>query len=378
MAINEPKKVAVSFAAIDPYIQQNIPSPKEVKMTGREYVSWGEDNLYPYYLLGLYNSVPTLRSIINGNVDFITGDDLAIVPFGTMTNNNVAKGEDIREQVRNISRDFEIYGGFALQVIRNYAGEVAEICYLDLRYLRTDEDCNVFRYSEKWDKGGRRDVAVYPAFIPFTPEHWAQLTPEERDRHASSIVYVKNEHTQTYPAPIYAASIKDCEIEKSITDYHLNSLENGFVSSAIVNFNNGVPSDKDKEEIENEFNEKFSGHSNAGRILFSWNRNKENATTIEAVKVEDFGERYKALASHSRQQIFGAFRAIPLLFGLTSEANTGFSTDEFEQSFKLYNRTQIRPVQRLITETYERILGVPGALTIKPFSLDADSETNVQ
>lgn len=378
MTTEKPRRAAVSFAAIDPYIQQNIPLPKEVKTAGREYVSWGEDNLYPYYLLDLYNNVPTLRSIINGNVDFIAGDDLAVVPFGALSGNAVdASGESIRNQVRNISRDFEIYGGFALQVIRNYAGKVAEICYIDLRYLRTNEDCNVFRYCEKWDKGGKRDVAVYPAFIPFTPEEWARLAPEERDRHASSIVYVKNEHTQTYPSPIYRASIKDCEIEKNITDYHLNSLENGFVSSAIVNFNNGVPEDALKEEIERDFDEKFSGHSNAGRILFSYNRDKEHATAIEAVKVEDFGEKYKALATHSRQQIFSAFRAIPLLFGLTSEANTGFSTDEFEQSFKLYNRTQIRPVQRLITETYERILG-PGALTIKPFSLEEDRETNVQ
>jgi hypothetical protein len=94
-------------------------------------------------------------------------------------------------------------------------------------------------------------------------------------------------------------------------------------------------------------------------------------------KVEDFGERYKALSSHSRTQIFTAFRAIPLLFGLTSEANTGFSTEEFEQSFKLYNRTQIQPVQRMICDAYDKIYGQRGVLTIRPFSLGGDTEDNV-
>ena len=112
--------------------------------------------------------------------------------------------------------------------------------------------------------------------------------------------------------------------------------------------------------------------------MLSFNDSKETETTIAELHMEDFGERYKALASHSRQQIFSAFRAIPLLFGLTSEANTGFSTDEFEQSFKLYNRTQIRPVQRIICDAYDKIYGRAGVLTIKPFSLEEDTEKEVR
>ena len=57
------------------------------------------------------------------------------------------------------------------------------------------------------------------------------------------------------------------------------------------------------------------------------------------------------------------------MFGLVSES-TGFNTQEFEQSFRVYSRTQIRPVQRLIVEAYERIYGAAGIMTIKPFTLD--------
>ena len=129
-----------------------------------------------------------------------------------------------------------------------------------------------------------------------------------------------------------------------------------------------------KKEVEATLNEKFSGAVNGGRIMCSWNKNRESATDIREFKVEDFGERYKSLSQHSRTQIFTAFRAIPLLFGLTSEANTGFSTDEFEQSFKLYNRTQIKPVQDMICGAYERIYGKMGVLSIKPFSLSDETE----
>lgn len=374
---DETKRSGFSFAAIDPYIETNIVLPTERLISGKDLMEWGTKNSYPDYLLDLYNNVPTLRAIINGNIDYVAGDDVTIVPLQEeFTNQEMnRRGDTIREQVKDIAKDFEIYGGFALQVIRNLAGEVAEVYYVDMRFLRTNKEGNVFYYSEKWGKGYKTDVVVYPAFMPHL--EWETLSDEERDRHASSILFVKNVHTQVYPAPLYAASVKACEIERQIDEFHLADIDNHFVSSAIINFNNGDPGQEMKEEVERNLNEKFAGAKNGGRIMCSWNKNKDSATDIVEFKVEDFGERYKALSSHSRTQIFTAFRAIPLLFGLTSEANTGFSTEEFEQSFKLYNRTQIQPVQRMICDAYDKIYGQRGVLTIRPFSLGGDTEDNV-
>lgn len=371
---DETRRVGFSFAAIDTYVETNIVLPTEKVISGRDMVQWGTKNVYPDYLLDLYNNVPTLRSIINGNIDYVAGDEISIVPLQEEYTNQQMnrRGDTIREQVKDIAKDFEIYGGFALQVIRNLAGEVAEIYYIDMRFLRTNKEGNVFYYSEKWNKGGRTDVIIYPAFMPNLD--WESLTDEEKNRHASSILFVKNVHTQVYPAPLYAASVKACEIERQIDDFHLSDINNHFVSSAIINFNNGDPGDDMKKEVEATLNEKFSGAVNGGRIMCSWNKNRESATDIREFKVEDFGERYKSLSQHSRTQIFTAFRAIPLLFGLTSEANTGFSTEEFEQSFKLYNRTQIKPVQDMICGAYERIYGKMGVLSIKPFSLSGETE----
>ena len=374
---NNSRRSAFSFAAIDSYLETNIVSPVEKVLAGRDMVEWGTRNAYPDYLLDLYNNVPTLRSIINGNIDYVAGDDVTIMPLQEeFTNQEMnRRGDTIREQVKDIAKDFEIYGGFALQVIRNLAGEVAEVYYIDMRYLRTNKEGNVFYYSEKWGKSSRTDMVVYPAFLPKI--EWEKLSDEERNRHASSILFVKNVHTQVYPAPLYAASVKACEIERLIDEFHLSDINNHFVSSAIINFNNGDPGQEIKSEIERGFNEKFCGASNGGRVAFSWNPNKESATDIVEFKMEDFGERYKALSQHSRTQIFTSFRAIPLLFGLTSEVNTGFSTEEFEQSFKLYNRTQIQPVQRMICDAYDKIYGQRGVLTIRPFSLGGDTEDNV-
>ena len=373
---NKPARARISFAAIDPYIDTHIILPEEKFVSAKDLMEWGTRNSYPDYLLDLYNNVPTLRAIINGNIDFIAGDDVSILPLtqhlqdGIMNN----RGDHIREQIKDISKDYEIYGGFALQIIRNLIGEVAEVYYIDMRFLRTNKEGNVFYYCEDWSKSVRKDVIVYPAFMPNL--NWDALDDEARNRNASSILYVKNVHSQVYPAPLYAASIKACEIERLIDDFHLSDINNHFVSSAIINFNNGIPDDDVKEQIEREFTEKFCGASNGGRTAFSWNPNKESATDIVEFEVKDFGERYKSLSDHSKQQIFTAFRANPNLFGIPTEGN-GFANEQYAESFKLYNRTQIKPVQRMIADAYDKIYGQPKVLTIVPFSMDGESEGNV-
>ena len=373
---NKPARARISFAAIDPYIDTNIILPVEKFVSAKDLMEWGTRNSYPDYLLDLYNNVPTLRAIINGNIDFIAGDDVSILPLTQHLQNGIMnnRGDHIREQIKDISKDYEIYGGFALQIIRNLIGEVAEVYYIDMRFLRTNKEGNVFYYCEDWSKSVRKDVIVYPAFMPNL--NWDALDDEARNRNASSILYVKNVHTQVYPSPLYAASIKACEIERLIDDFHLSDINNHFVSSAIINFNNGIPDDDVKEQIEREFTEKFCGASNGGRTAFSWNPNKESATDIVEFEVKDFGERYKTLSDHSRQQIFTAFRANPNLFGIPTEGN-GFANEQYAESFKLYNRTQIKPVQRMIADAYDKIYGQPKVLTIVPFSMDGESEDNV-
>ena len=368
----------VAFAALDPYIESNIITPKETPVHGKEYIEWGDMNAYPDYLYSLAETVPTLRSIINGTVDFIAGDEVTILPINPAWEPGVmnGRGDTIAEQVRDLGGDEMTIGGFAIQVIRGRDGRPCETYYLPIRFIRANKECDVFYYCEDWGKKyGKKDVIVYPAFIPGLEEKWFELDEKQRNAHASSILFVKGDKTRTYPIPVYAAAVKACETERMVDDYHLNAVANGFNPSMIINFNNGIPSDEMKEEIEKNIDEKFGGPQNAGRFILSWNPNKESATTFEVPQITDFGEKYKALAETCRERIFNSFRAYPNIFGLSTA--TGFSVEEFESAFKLYNRTMVRPIQRQIADAYDKIYGQKGVLNIKPFTLDGTNEQTV-
>ena len=359
----EKKTVSVKLIAQDSYIESHIVTPEEIRGRG-DMILWGKRNDYPAYLSELYADVTTLRSIVNGVIDYVSGDTVTLsveLPVGPGMAN---EDQTVFDLIQNLSKQLALYGGIAIQVIRTKGGGLHSLYCLDLKNVRSNKDNSVFWYAEKWD--GRKEKAKeYPKFIPGAKDQ------------ETGIVYMKRAtDTGVYPSPLWAASMKAAEIERCTDVYHLNAINNGFEGSAVINFNNGVPDEDTRKKIEKEVNEKFGGYQNAGRIVTSWNEAVTNKTTIETLKTEDFGAKYESLSKWSRQQLFTAFRANPNLFGIGTES-TGFNQEEYESAFKLFNRTTIKPFQTLITDAFQRIFGA-AVLTIKPFSLETSGEAVVQ
>lgn len=350
-------KVPVFFSAINKRIETFTEAPTEsVSRSATSYVRWGDRNTYPEYLYELFQNCTTLNTIINGMVDYIAGDGVE----STFKELN-RKGETPEDIVRKVARSIAIYNGAALQVIRNAKGGVAEVYVLDLRNVRADEDIQKIYYSEKWNTS-RVDVITYPKYVADFSE-------------PTSVLFDKDTDYTVYPSPLYIASVKACEIERAIDDFHINSINNGFMGSYIINFNNGDVTEEEQDEIEKNINEKFGGACNAGRMMLTFNDSQDTAPTIQKLEIDDFGDKYETLAKHCRQQIFTSFRANPNLFGIPTE-NLGFSNEEYESAFKLFNRTMIKPMQARIIRILEKIYG-EGTFSIKPFSM-GEAQTNVQ
>lgn len=141
-------KEKIKLSAINPVIIDNIPHRKETAIKGKEYISYGEGNKYPTYLWNLYNTVATLGSIINGTVDFICGDKITILNDSQIVN----KANDTIEQlVRKIAFDKMIFGGYAIEVIRNFDGSINEINHIDFMKLRCDANNENIYYSNDWN-----------------------------------------------------------------------------------------------------------------------------------------------------------------------------------------------------------------------------------
>lgn len=348
-----------AFAAIDRYITTNIVGSDEKMQRGKEWISWGDGNRYPAYLDTLYNTSATLQTIINGISDFVCGNGVMcnIPRFAERINRNDDTMDDL---VHLIVTDYLKYGGFAFCVIRSRSGEIAELQYIDISRLRTDKKREVFYYSEEWSNNRVRTVK-YPKY-------------KYGDSNGVSIVYYEGNKTRgVYPVPIWNAAVRSAEIDRQITDFHLNAISNGFSGGYAFNFNNGIPDDEQKAEIERNVNDKFSGADNAGRIVMSFNQDREHALDIVKLDTDDLDKKYELVREWVRQQLFIAFRAIPCLFGLMTE-NNGFSREEFLQAFELYNQTMVKPIQQIVVRVLDKVLGGKDSISILPFSLDVTDD----
>lgn len=349
------KKINVQLASLNPFIETNIVENISKKIQGKDFIIWGDNNKYPNYLNSLYKNVPTLQSAINTMVDYVNGNGI------TTSNSYFAeyvnkKNETLEDVLSKVIFDYVLYGGFAIQVLRNKLGIINEIYHVDFGNLRTDEKREIFYYSEDWNKSfGRVKYIKYPKF-------------SIEDTNPSSILYFVGNSKDTYPSPMYGSATIACEIEKAINQYSLNEINNNFLSTKIINFNNGVPDDELKIQIQRELNEKFSGYQNAGRLMVSFNDGRENETTIADMGSDNLVDRYNQLADRCKQQICIAFRTTPNLLGNPTET-TGFSSQEFAEAFKLVNRTVVKPMQRDIVRAVESIIG-KGTVTIAPFTLE--------
>jgi len=166
-----------------------------------------------------------------------------------------------------------IYGGFAIQIFYNKAGQIKELGWLDMRKVRTDEDKNIIYYS--------KDFATKssPQYITFPVWKYG-----EEYRNESAVLLYTGSKRSVYPTPRYSGSIMDIETSIRISNYHLNAIRNNFNGNFVISFNNGMPSDDVKKEIERKVQEKFCGDSNAGSFLLVFNDSKENGVSVERIQ----------------------------------------------------------------------------------------------
>lgn len=325
-----------------------VPTKIDSKSAGR-YVKYGEDNKYPEFLWETYLGCSVLQSIVNGTADFVLGEDI-ISSHSALNEDN----EDYIDTFTKALYDYLIFGGYFLEVIKTKGGEANQVIYQDIRNVRVNEEETMAYVSTKWGSF-RSEVVEIELF-----------DPKKKQNHY--LIYAKGKITRgIYPIPMYVASLKSAIIQNEIKNFHLSSITNNFMASAIINFNNGTPADPIQKEISNKIEEKFTGSDNAGRFLLAFNDNKESAVTIERLDSDDFDERFQSLDKSSKQDLFIAWRATPALFGVNPE-NTGFSKTEFTEAFELYNKTVVRPIQQYLVDTFKKHLAVE--IIIKPFQLE--------
>jgi len=328
------------------------PVVKEQK--GKEWVAYGEDNLYFDYLIDRYNGSATNNAIINGISELIYGKGLDATDSNRKPNEYAQmKSLFTKDCLRKVTADFKMMGQCAFQVIYSKDhSKVTEVYHMPIESLRAEKcndegDIEAYYYAKSWAAvSSKKEVPTRIPAFGFSNE-------------AIEILYVRPYRAGFYYySPVdYQGGLPYAELEEEIANYHLNNIKNGLAPSMLINMNNGVPTEEERYIIENRIIEKFSGTSNAGKFILAFNDNKEMAADITPVQLSDASDQYQFMADESMRKLMVAHRVTsPMLLGIKDQSGLGNNAEELKTASTLFDNTVIAPMQENILDALDKIL----------------------
>lgn len=328
-------------------------SPKIVENKTDNFVAYGDDNNYFQFLIDRYNGSATNNAIINGMSEMIFGK-------GLDATDSARKPEAYAKMitlfhddcVRRLASDLKLMGNCAMQVIYSKDRKtIARVEHIPVETLRA-EKCN--------EKGGIEAYYMHP--------DWANYRKSDKPLRIEAfgygnapiqIYYIKPYKAGfKYYSPVdYQGGLQYAELEEEISNYHLNNIMNGLAPSMLINFNNGTPDPEQRQLIENRIYQKFSGSSNSGKFIMSFNDDPATAATIEPIQLSDAHNQYQFLSDESMRKIMVAHRVVsPMLLGVKDNSGLGNNADELKTASILMDNTVIRPFQTLLINAFNEIL----------------------
>jgi hypothetical protein len=317
------------------------------------FVNYGDDNLFPQYLVDLYHSSATHNALSTTIAMMIFGEGFD----ATTLDGRLAFDQwNLNDELRKACLDFKIQGGFALEVNwsidRTTIANVSHLPFENIRsgFVNEDEKVEYYYYSKDWN-----DKREEPSEI-------CTFDPERNIEHPTQILYVKpfSPGSFYYPKPDYVGSINYIELDKEIGVYHINNMKNGMAPSYRVHFLNGIPPLEERNRIRMDIERQMSGSSNAGKFIVTYSDDPERKPIFEPFELSDAHNQYQFLSEEVTSKIMVGHRVTsPQMFGVAVPGKLG-GGGELAEASELFEKNVIAPARQVLTEAVKTLLNAAG------------------
>lgn len=330
--------------------EYKTPEIKEYK--NEDWVGYGEDNDHYNWLIERSRRSTTNGAIINMVGRLIVGRGLFAKDANKKPSSYaVMKSLISNNDLKKVALELKMLGAGHLQIHYNKQHTKIEKIYHIPTNLIRPEKCNKdgdiegYYYSDDWD-----DIKKYP------PKRYSAFGTS-KDRVEIYCIKPYSVGMKYFGEVDYKSSIPYAILEEEISDFLINTVQNSFSGTKVVNFNNGIPDAEQRRRIANETRRKLTG-SKGQKLIVGFNKNAESKTTVDDFPLDDAPEHYRYLSEEAQQKILiGHCVTSPMLVGVVTN-NQGFSSnaDEIEVAGRFFYNTAIKPFQDLIIDALDEIL----------------------
>ena len=332
-------------------------SPEVIEDDRKDWVLYtcGDDGQdYFESLIEKYLGSPTNACCINGITEMIYGRGLDALDSKEKPEMYAKMKLLLKPScMRKLVNDYKLLGQGAVQVIYNKnKTAITQVSHFPMETLRAERakkgKCEAYYYHPKWSELKPSDK---PKRIP-------TFGNGSKGEVIELYVFKPYKSGFYYYAPVdYNGCLQYAELEEEVANYHINNIQNGLQPSLLVNFNNGIPNEETQELIERKIYDKFSGSSNAGKFILTFNESQEDQATIEPIHLPDAHAQYQFLADESREKIMLGHRIVsPILLGIKDNTGFGNNAEELRTASIIMDNMVIRPFQQQIIDGLNDIL----------------------
>lgn len=271
-----------------------------VKKGDVKYLSFGKDNLYPFYILNLYNNngASLHKAVINKKSRLTTG--FGIKPVIDEGLKSWIKENHIEQLLKYLGKEFELFNGFCIELVWSNDSTTCKLNYLPVHSIRiglkeNEDEEDYYWYSADWALSKKEE---------YKPEYIKKYNPEDRTGR-QLLYYIEPNPTyqHLYPIPNYSSGMNWIELSYEISVFHLNQIKQSYTPSMLINFSTGIPSPDEMNETYKEFERNFKGSQNSGKVFLTYSEGREQAPEILPINLNDSDERFTLLAEQLTTEI---------------------------------------------------------------------------
>ena len=336
-------------------IEVNLPT--FVERVGKKWIEFGEDNLYPQFISGLFMKSAMNRTAIQSKLDGVLGQGLRTKnPEHEYLLKRINRHESWNDVFEKVALDYITFGGLAMNPIWSMDGEtVSEAYHMDFTKVRSGiwvsdlDKPEYYYYSSDWGQ-----------YRKFRPIEYCAYDPARSLDHPTQVLYWFDYEPGNlfYPLPSYAGGLNDIQIDIEVSKLHLSSLANGMFPGLFISLNNGIPDSEAREEIYDELTMSFRGSENAGKAFIAFSSDRDHAPEITPIQAAN-DTVYTTIEERITSRILSAHRITsPLLLGLYHQGGTGFSSnkDEIEVAYAHFTSTVVKPIQKQLLKIFNNLM----------------------
>ena len=338
------------FGSMSFAMETDLPVIKE--MRGKDWVLYGEDNLYPQYLQQLFNTSPTHQAIVKAKSLMVAGNGYTIQDSHLSETDKIQVQKlinQIQAQMYETTMDEQMYGAFAYEIIWSLDfSKIIKVNRVDPACLRSGKMENNFvdcwYYSRNWADRQEEIKEIY-SFEESDGENFRQLL----------YVPCQTVSNEYYGEPSYLAAVNWINLESSTGLYYKSLIENGFNPSILVKFYRKPKSKEERDSIVSGLKKSYAGVKNAGKMLAIFSDGKDLAPDVDPIATQNVDKQFTIIAEQITQKIMIGERVTSTeILGLATPGQLG--SGDFDQKVKVFQKLVIAPEQRTIEQTVNRIL----------------------